>query len=122
VESRVNVCPTCGEDFGSVSAFDAHRVGKYPQHGPSEYTGALADWAPEKGRRCLTVKELTERGWTRDGRERWRRPSQGAPWASSEDQVMTQRRRQSPAKGLSRRQRRDRSTRLPDPRSAPRQK
>jgi hypothetical protein len=32
----MNECTACGEDFGSVEAFDAHRVGKYPQTGPSE--------------------------------------------------------------------------------------
>jgi hypothetical protein len=50
----VDLCPTCSEDFGSVSAFDAHRVGKYLQRGPSEYSGSFADWQPGKGRRCLT--------------------------------------------------------------------
>jgi hypothetical protein len=82
-----------------VSAFDAHRAGDYPQRGRSEYTGPLADWEPGKGRRCLTAQELTERGWARDGRGRWRQPSDGAPWASSQDQVTTQRRRQPPTGG-----------------------
>jgi len=86
----VNLCTGCGEDFGSVSAFDAHRVGKFRQRGPSAYTGPLADWQPEKGRRCLTPAELLEDGWTRDSRGRWRRRNDGAPWATSQDQVTTQ--------------------------------
>jgi hypothetical protein len=122
----MNFCTGCGEDFGSVSAFDAHRIGAYPRGGPSEYTERLerglvetdAKWRLEPlfGRRCLTPVELIERGWTRDGRGRWRQHSQGAPWASSQDQAITQRRRQLPAKGQSRRKPRDRSARLPDSR------
>lgn len=59
-----NGCSSCRQDFGSVSAFDAHRVGKpgldWPEH--------------EKGRRCLDVVELAALGWTRDKLNRWRRP------------------------------------------------
>jgi hypothetical protein len=84
---NANFCPACGKDFGSASAHAAHRLGDFPQTGPAEYTGSLADWAPEKGRRCLTTEELIERGWTRDARGRWRRPNHGAPWASSQDQA-----------------------------------
>jgi hypothetical protein len=54
----VNFCSACGEDFGSVESFDAHRVGRFPQVGPSEYEGSIEDWAPDKGRRCLTVEEM----------------------------------------------------------------
>jgi hypothetical protein len=61
----VNLCRCCNEDFGSVTAFDAHRVGKH------EYP-----WSPEQedGRRCLDTEDLKERGWHRDSRGRWRRP------------------------------------------------
>jgi hypothetical protein len=79
----VNVCAVCGEDFGSVSAFDAHRTGRH------EHVFSPQD--PE-GRRCFSAGELIRRGWTRDGRGRLRRPSDGAPWASRETQVTTQER------------------------------
>lgn len=87
----LNECSTCGLDFASLSAFDARRVGKYPQTGPTEYLNRLAqdlvpadeDWRPEFGRRCLDPSELRERGFTRDKRGRWRRPASGrAPWAA----------------------------------------
>jgi hypothetical protein len=112
----VNLCTSCGKDFGSVSAFDAHRVGKYTQRGLSEYTELIDDWAPEKGRRCLTVQELIGRAWTRDGRGRWRRPSEGAPWAPSQNQVTAQIRRNVPRKASGRSEPRKRSERLPDSR------
>jgi hypothetical protein len=114
----MNICPTCDEDFGSVSAFDAHRVGKYLQRGSSEYMGPLADWKPGKGRRCLTVEELIGGGWTRDGRGRWRRPSEGAPWALSQNQVTAQTRRNVPRRPSGRSEPRRRSTQLPDSRKA----
>jgi hypothetical protein len=117
-----NLCSTCGQDFGSVSAFDAHRVGRYLQAGASEYTGLLADWTPERGRRCLTVEELRERGWTRDSRGRWRRPSVGAPWASSQDQVTTERPPETRTGGHRHLRPGRRSTRLPESRGVKRQK
>lgn len=72
----MNLCTTCGEDFGSVEAFDAHRVGNYPQRGPSEYEGAIEDWTPARGRRCLTVAEMESgafqaRQFVRNARGRW---------------------------------------------------
>ena len=42
-----STCSACGRTFCSVTAFDAHRVGRYM---PNE-------------RRCLTDAELLERGW-----------------------------------------------------------
>jgi hypothetical protein len=58
----MNLCRTCGEDFGSISAFDAHRVGKY------EYT-----WSPDRedGRRCLGVDELEDKGFRLNRRGAW---------------------------------------------------
>jgi hypothetical protein len=41
-------CTGCGEQFGSLRAFDAHRVGKHLQTGSSEYTGPLEEWATDK--------------------------------------------------------------------------
>lgn len=67
----MNFCATCEEDFGSVAAFDAHRVGKYLEKGRSEYTGSIEDWTPSKGRRCLSIPELEERGFVLNQRGRW---------------------------------------------------
>lgn len=67
----MNVCNSCGEDFGSVGAFNRHRVGKH------EYTfaeGLRMDPVREDGRRCLATSEMTENGWNRDSRGRWRQP------------------------------------------------
>ena len=59
----MNECATCGENFGSIGAFDAHRIGNYLQKGRPEYVGSLEDWTSSKGRRCLAVVELVERGF-----------------------------------------------------------
>jgi hypothetical protein len=67
----MNLCRTCGEDFGSVDAFDRHRVGKYLQTGPAEYRGPAGEWTPNKGRRCLDEKELRERGFRKNARGAW---------------------------------------------------
>jgi hypothetical protein len=79
----LNLCTTFGEDFASLEAFDAHRVGEYAQTGPSEYSERLARgfvdpaevWGPEEafGRRCLTVEEmeLREQPLVQDAHGRW---------------------------------------------------
>jgi hypothetical protein len=46
------------------------------KRGPSENQGSLEDWAPNKGRRCLTVEEMESgsfqaRQFVRNGRGRW---------------------------------------------------
>jgi hypothetical protein len=56
----MNLCRSCGEVFGSVAAFDAHRIGAY---GPGDYRGPVIDWTYDQGRRCLTLEELEE-GYT----------------------------------------------------------
>ena len=61
----MNLCRRCKQDFGSVTAFDAHRVGKH------EY---VYDLEHEDGRRCLAVDELLDSGWARDQHGRWRTP------------------------------------------------
>ena len=60
----MNLCRSCGQDFGSVSAFDAHRVGKH------EY---LWDEEHPDGRRCLSVFEMarSKRGFVRNERGSW---------------------------------------------------
>ena len=67
----MNGCATCGENFGSVAAFDAHRVGKYLQTGTGEYEGPLDQWTPAKGRRCLTEAEMLAKGFVRNGHSSW---------------------------------------------------
>lgn len=59
----MNYCRSCNRDFGSLTAFDAHRVGKH------EY-----DYSEERpdGRRCLDADELST-GWHQDKNERWRK-------------------------------------------------
>jgi hypothetical protein len=61
----VNFCRACQQDFGSVSAFDHHRVGShaYPRS-PGH----------EDGRRCLDTDELKAKGWHQDKHGRWRQP------------------------------------------------
>ena len=50
-----NYCKACGTDFGSVAAFDSHRVGVH------DYTyseGLLRIPAREHGRRCRSAREI----------------------------------------------------------------
>jgi hypothetical protein len=58
----VNLCSSCGLDFASVAAFDAHRRGTHAHLGTPD--------RPD-GRRCLTADELVDRGWERDRHGRW---------------------------------------------------
>lgn len=68
----LNGCSSCGLDFASVGAFDAHRTGVH------DYTfseGMRMDPSREDGRRCLDLDELPEHGLeyrkTRQGVDCW---------------------------------------------------
>jgi hypothetical protein len=64
----MNLCRGCGQDFGSVKAFDAHRVGVHAY----TYTEGLAMDPPrEDGRRCLSVEEMEAAQFVRNSRGRW---------------------------------------------------
>jgi hypothetical protein len=58
----VNICPSCGKDFGGVVAFDAHRVGKHQY----DYSAEHPD-----GRRCLTEDEMLRKGFGTNTRGAW---------------------------------------------------
>ena len=64
----MNLCRSCGEDFGSVELFDRHRVGR---HAFTFSEGLKLDPPREDGRRCLDADEMRERGWCVDARGRW---------------------------------------------------
>lgn len=68
----MNLCRSCGQDFGSVSAFDRHRVGK---HAYTFSEGLRMDPPHEEGRRCLDASEMRAAGMELDPRGRWRIPS-----------------------------------------------
>lgn len=68
----MNLCRACGEDFGSVAAFDEHRIGD------DEFTfreGLDRDPVRYDGRRCLAPDEMEAAGWKRDRWSRWRLPA-----------------------------------------------
>jgi len=67
----VNLCRRCKQDFGSVSAFDAHRVGK---HAYTFQEGLAMEPVRWDGRRCLGTDELETLGWHQDTHGRWRQP------------------------------------------------
>jgi hypothetical protein len=75
----MNLCVACGEDFGSVAAFDRHRTGDFPQTGPSEYADRLRaglvpydePWQRSFGRRCLEPEEMLHHGFVRMANGRW---------------------------------------------------
>jgi hypothetical protein len=58
----MNICGACGEDFGSVIAFDTHRVGKHAH----VYSLQHPD-----GRRCLTKNEMREQRFKLNTRGAW---------------------------------------------------
>jgi hypothetical protein len=62
----MNLCCECNEDFGSVQAFDKHRVGK---HAYSFAEGLEKDL--EDGRRCLGLDEFAEAGLVKNQRGAW---------------------------------------------------
>jgi hypothetical protein len=63
----LNQCCTCGEDFASLAAFDAHILSK-----PVD---------PKFD--CLQVFELRRYGWVQDARGRWQSPDLAAKAAST---------------------------------------
>jgi hypothetical protein len=67
----VNLCRACGEDFGSLSGFDTHRIGRH-EHMLAE--GFAMNPPREDGRRCLDAEELEQLGWHQDVHGRWRMP------------------------------------------------
>ena len=75
----MNYCTACHKDFGSVGAFDDHRVGK---HAYTITEGLKMDPPREDGRRCLSVLEMTEMEWHHDKFGRWR-----TPWSSQDASV-----------------------------------
>ena len=67
----MNHCRVCGQDFGSLGAFDNHRVGK---HAYTFAEGLRFEPSKEDGRRCLDADELRAKDWKQDRYGRWRRP------------------------------------------------
>jgi hypothetical protein len=68
LQPTANLCRSCNCDFGSVTAFDRHRIGKH------DYTfleGMRMEPAREDGRRCMDVEELEASGFVRNSRGRW---------------------------------------------------
>ena len=61
-----SVCTACRLVFSSVSAFDMHRVGPYNP----------------PGRRCLTDREMLNKGMVRNNRGVW---TTGEFWAKPDD-------------------------------------
>jgi len=56
-------CAACGEFFRKVRAFEGHRVGKF-------------GWKKVKNnRRCLTPKEMKEKGMAKDSLDFWLLPA-----------------------------------------------
>ena len=63
------LCRACGERFNSVGMFDRHRAGSYPL------------------RRCLSVAELVERGFSRNAGGFWIRAGRWHLTARSDDRA-----------------------------------
>src|SRR5215471_17852187 len=68
LKRKDNLCTGCWQNFGSVTAFDAHRIGKH------EYTfweGAGMSPPRYDGRRCRDIEEMREFGFQQTGEGRW---------------------------------------------------
>lgn len=61
------LCAACSSDFGSASAFDAHRTGSH------DVVFRPSDPTTEGGRRCLAPDEMRAKGMHQDRLGRWRR-------------------------------------------------
>lgn len=72
-------CVACGEYFGSVRGFDRHQVGEHHAR-----------------RRCLTLTEMLESGWARDGRGFMLTPDPRRAGAALQGHISTQRVTRSP--------------------------
>jgi hypothetical protein len=70
-----NLCRSCGQDFNSVELFDRHRVGV---HAYTYSEGIAMVPMREDGRRCLSLDEMTERGWRVDKHGRWLDPERAS--------------------------------------------
>lgn len=85
----LNKCSPCGEDFKTLRAFDEHRVGF---HAFTLAEGLNRTPPREDGRRCLSVDELVEAGWTQDDDLRWQVPTvwedQRWRWELDADEVL----------------------------------
>lgn len=68
------LCAVCKEQFGSVTAFDKHRVGVHEY----TYSQGATEFDPprEDGRRCLSTREI-EHSRLRDGSLMFARNSYG---------------------------------------------
>ena len=57
--SRAQHCTACCQTFGGTKIGDTHRIGQFDPRDPRD------------ARRCLTVEEMVEKGWTQDDRGVW---------------------------------------------------
>lgn len=64
----MNLCRGCNQDFASIEAFDAHRVGV---HAYTYSQGLQQDPMVEDGRRCIPTAELEAGGFRRNARGQW---------------------------------------------------
>lgn len=58
----MNKCSGCGKNFGSLNAFDMHRIGKFEPK------------TEDERRRCMTTEEMLSAGM-RLVNEKWRGPA-----------------------------------------------
>ena len=67
-KQTMNLCRSCNEDFGSLLAFDTHRIGK---HAYTYEEGLKMNPTRTNGRRCLSVEEMLESGFVKNKRNTW---------------------------------------------------
>jgi hypothetical protein len=68
LQPKKNLCRSCNEDFGSLTAFDKHRIGT---HSYTFLEGMDMNPPREDGRCCLDEAEMLERGFLKNSYGRW---------------------------------------------------
>ena len=66
----MNLCTSCGQDFGSVELIDRHRVGRHAYTFSEGLERGLED-----GRRCLDSGEMESAAWRLNSLGRWSDPA-----------------------------------------------
>jgi hypothetical protein len=68
-----NECRACGQVFGSLGAFDSHRVGKFsePVYAPTDTKHKKPIGYSNPSRRCLTIPEIQSLGMVQNDKGWW---------------------------------------------------
>ncbi len=85
-----NLCSGCGLTFGSLGAFDMHRIGSYGEaiYKPGDTKRKSPIGQAPSTRRCMTLEEIQAAGMKQNDKGWWLTGQMGDsnPWANAEDE------------------------------------